>query len=308
MRPWLCLAVPALVVLGPACSEPPRAPVSKAATTAVQLNTFEVRDDLVDRFQHCPPPGEIGQDWVPPIPEWHPPSASASAAVPESAVAASGGEVTPGGPIDGEDNSAPASLATLTTEAENQTRAALRHCYHDGLLYDPTQDGHVALVARVDRTGKVASVESWGACDLAPQAILCMRDVVKHARLRRPEGGSATITVPAVFTRGTQRSAGVNDAYAATAYVAVESVRAQLHRCEETARLAHESVFASAVFVVDVAADGKGSHVAVDQWKGGKELLGCAAEVVRSAPFAPPPAGRGRIIVPIAFNPRPGTE
>jgi hypothetical protein len=49
-------------------------------------------------------------------------------------------------------------------------------------------------------------------------------------------------------------------------------------------------------------------HVAVDQWKGGHELLACAAEVLRDAPFAAPPAGRGKVIVPVAFNPRPGSR
>lgn len=308
MRRGLSLAVAALFVLAPACAEPPKAPPAKAALTAVELNAFEVRDDNVDRFQHCPPPGDIGQDWVPPVPEWHPPAASASAAVPESAVGSSSDDTGSSAAQDGLAPLAPASLATLTTEAENQTRASFRRCYHQGLLYDPTQDGHVALVLRVDRTGKVASVESWGACDLAPEAIVCMRDEAKHVHLHPPEGGSATLTVPAVFTRGAEHARQPNDGYAASAYVAIESMRARLHHCEETAKYAHTSVFASAVMTIDVDAKGKGQHVAVNQWKGGHELLACAAEVVRDAPFAPPPDGRGKIIVPIVFNPRPGTE
>ena len=43
-------------------------------------------------------------------------------------------------------------------------------------------------------------------------------------------------------------------------------------------------------------------------WKGGHELLACSAEVIRDAPFPPPPAGVGKIVVPIVFNPRPGTR
>ena len=33
---------------------------------------------------------------------------------------------------------------------------------------------------------------------------------------------------------------------------------------------------------VDVDAQGHGVHIAVDQWKGGHELLGCAAEAVQA--------------------------
>ncbi|HEY6461588.1 MAG TPA: hypothetical protein VIY73_15580 [Polyangiaceae bacterium] len=308
MRRGLVLGVPALLVLVGACSEPPRVPAAKAGITAVALNTFEVRDDDIDRFQHCPPAGDIGQDWVPPIPEWHAPAASASAAVPESAVEAETGDPGAGAAQPGEDPMAPAPLGVLTDAAENQTRASFRRCYHHGLLFDPTQDGHVALVLRVDRTGHVASVETWGACDLSPEAILCMRDEAKHVKLRPPAGGSATITVPAVFTNGAEKQREPNDGYAASAYVAVESMRPRLHHCEETAKYAHADLFASAVMTVDVDAKGKGTHVGVDQWKGGHELLGCAAEVLRDAPFGPPPAGRGKIVVPIVFNPRPGTE
>ncbi|MGD0526762.1 MAG: hypothetical protein ABSE49_16570 [Polyangiaceae bacterium] len=306
-RGAVLLVAAAAGVLG-ACAEPPKAPVAKAGVTAVELTSFEVRDDQVDRFEHCPPAGEIGQDWVPPIPEWHPPAASASAAVPESAVAASGGDVSPPPSGDVIDESTPASIAVLTDEASNQTRDHFRTCYHHGLLFDPTQDGHVAVVLRVDRAGKVASVETWGACDLAPEALVCMRDEAKHVHLRPPQGGSATVTIPAVFTNGSEKAGTSKDAYAASAYVAIEAMRPRLHRCEETAKYAQTGVFASALFSVDIDAKGRGIHVGVDQWKGGHELLACAAEVLRDAPFAPPPAGRGKVIVPVVFNPRPGTR
>jgi hypothetical protein len=297
-----------VLALSACAAEPPRVPADKGRTTAVQLTTFEVRDDQLDRFEHCPPPGEIGQDWVPRIPDWHPPAASASAAVPESAVDASGGDTSGGGGAgDGSEAAAPASLATLNDEATNQTRAAFRTCFHHGLLYDPTQDGHVALVLRVDRAGKVAAVETWGACDLAREALVCMRDEAMHVKLHAPAGGSATVTIPAVFTNGAQRTRQPNDGYAAAAYVAIESMRPRLHSCETAAKYAHTGVFASAVMTIDIDSRGHGVHVAVDQWKGGHELLSCAAEVVRDASFPPPPAGKGKVILPIVFNPRPGT-
>jgi hypothetical protein len=312
------LAMVAVVAMATGCDEPPRAPAAHVGVTAVELKAFEVRDDQIDRFEHCPPAGEIGQDWVPPLPDWHPPASSAASAVPESHAEAPGsgaGDATGTGgdpsappPSEAADEAAPASIAVLTDEAASQTRAAFRRCYHHGLLYDPTQDGHVAVVLRVDGAGKVASVETWGACDLSPEALVCMRDEARHVKLRPPVGGSATVTVPAVFTRGEEKQSSTRDTYAASAYVAIEATRPRLHHCEETARFAHAGVFASALFSIDVDERGKGVHVAVDQWKGGHELLACAAEVLRDAPFATPPAGRGRVIVPVVFNPRPGTR
>jgi hypothetical protein len=279
----------------------------RGPTTGVELATLEIRDDQVDRFEHCPPPGEIGQDWIPRLPEWHPPAATASAAVPESAVDGTG--------VVNVQSQAPeaealpeASLATLVDEAASATRAPFRRCYHRGLMLDPTQDGHVAVVLRVGRTGKVALVETWGACDLAPETLSCMRDEAAHLKLQPPSGGSATVTVPAVFTSGAQRRNGHNDAYAAAAYVAVEATRPRLHRCEDEARRMGGSVFGTATMTIDVDRAGHGVHVAVDSWTGGRELLGCAAETLRDAAFPPPPAGHGVIIVPVAFNPRPGSR
>lgn len=304
-------AVLAAALALPACaSAPPRAPVDRSSKiTVVSLAAFELRDDGVDRFEHCPPPGEIGQDWIPAIPEWHPPSASASAAVPESAVDPRPAPVFASQPGDALTSlPAAASLATLTTDALAATHASFRRCYHQGLLYDPTQDGHVGVVLRIDRAGHVASVETWGACDLTPAAILCMRDEAASLHLPPPADGSATVTVPAVFTSGAQHVKGANDAYAAGAYVAVESMRPRLHACLDAARRAGSGMSASALLTVDVDAAGKGVHIAVDQWKGSHELLGCAAEVVRDAPFPRPAAAQGRVVVPIVFNPRPGTR
>jgi hypothetical protein len=291
-------------------SAPPKAPLDKRGkVTTVELAAFEVRDDLIDRFEHCPPAGEIGQDWLPPLPDWHPPAATTSAAVPaESAVVVSDPNAVPQAIDDAPGAQPPASQAQLTEQAGTQSRAALRHCYNRGLIIDPTQDGHVGLVLHVDRLGHVVSVETWGACDLAPDALVCMRDVAMHLHLSPPAAGYATVTVPAVFTQDRPRERAANDAYAAAAYVAVETMRQRLHACEEAAKRAGTSVFASAVMTADVDAKGHGVHIAVDQWKGGHELLACSAEVLRDAPYPPPPAGIGKIVVPIVFNPRPGTR
>jgi hypothetical protein len=301
----------AALVLGSvaACeSAPPRAPVDHSGTVTVELTAFEVRADGIDRFEHCPPPGEIGQDWVPAIPEWHPPAASASAAVPESAVEAAGGGPDASSSGDTVAPPAPASHAELVDEASSQSRAAFRRCFHRGLLYDPTEDGHVAVVLRVDRTGHVVRAETWGACDLSHEALACMREEAVQLRLHPPAEGAATLTVPAVFTKGAPRPEAPHGGWAAAAYVAVETMRPRLHRCEETARLAHADPFASAVYTIDVDGKGRGVHVAVDQWKGGHELLACAAEALRDAPFPAPPGVRGKVVVPVIFNPRPFTR
>jgi len=301
-------------LLAACASAPPPAPRDKRRdVTVVELSAFEVRLDNIDRFEHCPPPGDIGQEWLPPIPEWHP---SASAAVPVSdsssvsdadaglppppPPAPATGDVAPG--------TAPVNVSTLTGEAIKATQTPFRRCFLRGLLYDPTQDGHVGIVLRVDGAGHVASVETWGACDLTPAAIVCMRDEAKYVHLPPPAGGAVTITVPAVFTQAAPRTKSPNDSYAAGAYVAIESMRARLHGCLDAARSQGTDVTASAVMTVDVDAQGRGEHIAVDQWKGGHELLGCAAQVVREAPYPKPASGRARVVVPIVFNPRPGTR
>jgi hypothetical protein len=311
-RSWTALAPLGLAVsLFCACGGSEPEPVTPAADnrpamTTVELAAFEVRSDEIDRFEHCPPAGEIGQDWVPPLPDWHPPAASTSAAVPESAVDGPGDE-SPGTPAP-DDADRPVTLHALTDEAIAATRLAFRRCYHAGLLADPTQDGHVAVVLRVGRTGRVASAETWGACDIAPQAIQCMREEGSRLKLHPPLGGSATVTVPAVFTNGAEHRTTPNDAYAAAAYVAIEASRARLHKCEQAQRQAGKSVFASATMAIDVDRKGHGEHVAVDPWQGDTGLLGCAAETLRDATYPPPPAGRGKIIVPVVFNPRIGSR
>src|SRR5579863_2418714 len=43
---------------------------------SAELATLEIRDDNIDLFTDCPPPGEIGQNWFPAPSEWRSPSAA----------------------------------------------------------------------------------------------------------------------------------------------------------------------------------------------------------------------------------------
>jgi hypothetical protein len=276
------------------CAESTTSPLSadgRRRLDLAELTTFEVRHDGVDRFEHCPPAGDIGQEWLPPLPDWKPAPALTEA---RSDSADGAPEATP--------LPAPASQRELVDQAERITHAPFRHCYHDGLRFDPTQDGHVAVVLRVGSKGKVEAVETWGGCDIAPETIACLRDEAKHLNLPPPAAGYATVVVPGIFTEDHPRVRAANDGYTAAAYVAVEAIRAQFHHCEDAARRDGSSRYARATMTIDVDATGHAQHVSIDDWKGSQSLLACAAEVLRDATFPAPPTGRGRVIAPIAFN------
>jgi hypothetical protein len=266
-------------------TEDPRPRVDSA-----ELTTFEIRSDEVDRFEHCPPPGEIGQEWLPPIPEWRPASASPQA------------EPGAAPPAEPGDTRLPASARELVDEAQRVTHAPFRRCYLRGLRFDPTQDGHVAIVLRVGAAGKVDAVESWGGCDLAPESIACMRDEARDLVLRPPAAGYATVVVPSVFTEGNRRHRASTDAYTAAAYVAVETERSRFHACLKAATQDRPSLYAYAKMTIDVDAEGRTSHVSVDAWKGSQPLLACAADVLNEAKYPPARSGHGHIVVPILFN------
>jgi hypothetical protein len=259
-----------------------------------ELTTFEIRNDDVDRFEHCPPPGEIGQEWLPPIPEWRPASASPQAEAGSAPAAAL------------DEARLPASSRELVDQAQRVTHAAFRRCYLRGLRFDPTQDGHVAIVLRVGASGRVEAVESWGGCDLAPESIACMRDEARDLVLRPPAAGYATVVVPSVFTEGKRRHRASTDAYTAAAYVAVEAERPRLHACLRAATQDRSSMYAYAKMTIDVDAEGRASHVSVDAWKGSQPLLACAAEVLNEAKYPPARSGHGHIFVPIVYNLRFG--
>ena len=287
----------------------------RSDVTSVEIAEFEVSEFGADRFTSCPPPGELGQRWIPDIPAW---KMSAAAATPDAqpkTPRTDGGPASFGfkeGDVPPPGNNGP-TVQGRNDRAEHvieASRQAFRHCYNRGKLYDPTQDGHVAIVVRIAKDGHVAKSEAYGACDLSSDVIRCMMETASELRFDEPLPGEETVTVPVVFhpTGGSRAAPKANGVYTAEAYLAVESGRPAFHACEERARRGGKSVVASATFALDL--DEKGAIVSahIDPWSGDQELLKCAAEAMDHVRFPAPPAGRGRVLVRLAFNPRPGTK
>ena len=278
-----------------ACGAPDVHPVDPEAVpkTNVEVAELEINGSGIDRFASCPPPGELGQDWLPPIPPWHAPPAPAG----EAAAPPPPDDPTMHG-------------STPTERAIADTHDGFRACWHHSLIHDPTQDGHVAVVLRIGPDGRVAKVESYGACSLSSEAIQCMKDSTRKLRFLPPEGGSDTVIIPAVFASSGASSTNPlpSDVYAAAAFVAVEGLRPSLHACEQSARASGRSVVASGTFSLDVDSHGKVVHSNIDPWSGGKDLLVCAAAAFEGGTFPRPGGGHGTIQVRLAFNPRMGTK
>jgi hypothetical protein len=267
---------------------------ARSPGTNVEVSELDISEDEIDRFVHCPPPGELGQDWIPPLPPWTPPSP---------------GEASSTDPLPPELVGAPDS--TPAEKATADTRESFRSCYSHGLVYDPTQDGHVAIVLRVSADGRVARVESWGACEIARPSIECMRVAAKKLRFRPPASGSDTVIIPAVFTSSEairRTNPGPGDVYTASAYVAIERLRPALHACEGGARRGAGAIMAAATLNLQVNGAGQVQHSRVDPWSGNKDLLACAANVLGNLQLPPPAGGWANVIVRLAFNPRAGTK
>ncbi len=265
---------------------------SSSVAPAADVPELEIRSSGVDRFTVCPPPGDLGQHWIPPAHPWTPPAADAG----------------PPLPVD-EDFIARTADRTPTELAIEATYRDFRSCYRRALVRYPTQDGRVAIVLRVGPSGRVAKVESYGACELAPEAISCMYRVAGRLRFPPPPEGSDTVTIPATFTSrdGVRRTVPTaNDAYTAAAYVSLEAARPALHACEESARREGRPVESTGTFTMDIAADGRVTKAHVDPWTGDRTLLLCAARALEALRFDAPRGGKGTVIARLNFNPRQG--
>lgn len=273
-------------------AEEPREPIALAA----DVPELEIRADGIDRFTTCPPPGELGQHWIPQIPPWTPPAVAADAGVVNR--------------FDS-DFIARTRDRTSTEIASDATRREFRSCYRQGLVHHPTQDGRVAIILRIDGAGRVAKVESFGACELDAESIQCMYGVARRLRFPPPSGGSETVTLPGTFTSrdGVRRTVPTpNDAYTAATYVTLDAARSDFHTCDETARHDRRPVEATGTFSLDIAADGRVLKAWVDPWRGEQSILKCALKVLEGLKFPPPPDSNAKVIARLNFNPRQGTR
>jgi len=98
-----------------------------------------------------------------------------------------------------------------------------------------------------------------------------------------------------------------NDGYTASAYIAVERARPALHACVEATRKDGKAVIATATFDLDLDASGHIAHANIDRGAATKiSWLRREGDGRNCVPAAP--AGRGRAMVRLSFNPRPGTK
>lgn len=293
---WTLLA---LTLAGHGCGNADRPEVEAAHRTppAAEISELEIRGGGfgADRFAMCPPPGELGQQWIPAPTPWTPAAPSADAGpvvVDQDFIARTGGR-------------SPTELAVEATHRD------FRSCYRRTLTHGASPEGRVAIVLRVGPDGRVAKVEEYAACEIDPEAIMCMKGVAQRLRFPPPAGGSDTITIPAVFTtrEGVRRtSATTNDAYAASAYLTLEGARPALHACDEQARAEGRPLQATGTFTMNVAANGRVTKTHVDPFTGERSLLECGVRALDSLTFAPPPGGQGVVIARLNFNPRQGVR
>jgi len=284
-------SIAALALCAASCGSEPPKPPQVFHGTSIEIADFEVNGDGIDRFASCPPPGDLGQEWFPPVPDWSPPPGAKNDTDPA--------DVKPN--LTGQ---------TATERAIEDTRAAFRSCYHRGLVRDPTQFGHVAIVLRIGPNGRVLQTESYGACELQKEVVACMRGDAKALRFSPPPSGKDTIVIPVVFAPrgGTANGPSPNDAYTAAAYVALESLAPQLHECDKQARAEGRDVEAFGVFDLTVDERGNVTGANIDPWGGDKDLLACGAEVMQKLKLPPPAGGKGKVLTRVTFNPRAGTR
>jgi hypothetical protein len=295
------VALSAVVACGSAPVGDGRPPIEErhASITNVEIAELDVYEGGSDTFAACPPPGRLGQSWVPPI----------------SSVRGAGDGASVSFAITSPDD--PAVDAAHLSERQRgraeyvltQLRSRFRDCWHRGLFADPTQNGHVALAMRVGADGQVASVESYGACSLSSNVVTCLRDVAKEMRFDATSSDD-TVIVPLVFAEGAplRTSALPNDAYTADAFVAIEAARPALRACAREARKDGGAPTASATFLLDVDANGRVVHTHVDRFAGDHGELVCAAKAVGAVAFPAPPGGQAYVIAHIAVDPPSGTK
>ena len=190
------------------------------------------------------------------------------------------------------------------------THKELRSCFRQSLVRHPGEDGRVAIVIRIGPDGRVAQVESYAACELAPEAISCMYGVARRLHFP-PTPAGETVTLPATYTSrdGARRTAATgNDAFTAAAYVTIETARPALHACEAAARKGGGAAEATATFSLTVNVAGRVTKVDPGAERGDPELIRCASHALETLRFPIPNADRATVRARLNFNPRQGTR
>jgi hypothetical protein len=80
-------------------------------------------------------------------------------------------------------------------------RGRFRQCYQQGLNSDPTMQGRVLIVARVQPNGEVASADVGSNTGLSAGVAACIARHVKNAQFSPPGGGGSTINIPVTFVQ-----------------------------------------------------------------------------------------------------------
>lgn len=155
--------------------------------------------------------------------------------------------------------------------------------------------GRVAIVLRVDGSGKVAAVESYAACELSAEALGCMKQVASRLRFNPPASGGETLTIPCALHVARRRPEDRRDRLrrvrgGGLPRRGVGAARAPRVRGGGPPR-AHRGL---GTFTLSLAGDGRVAHVHVDPFRGEQRLLVCAASALEHLAFAPPVGGRGR--------------
>ena len=222
---------PALLLAAASCGGGPSSAADTASLTSVELGELEINADKIDRFMTCPPVGVLGEPWIPSIRE------------------------------DDGSNAVAWREPGVTDRAIQDTLVPFRSCYRRGLIHDPTQAGHVAIVVRVKADGKVADVDTYAACELSREVLSCMEDAARDLHFDPPRGGHDSVVIPASYEPRGGRTVGAptdRSSYAARAYVFLENARPALHTCEQLEQQAGRPLDAAGTYRLEI--DGRG-HV-----------------------------------------------
>ena len=84
-------------------------------------------------------------------------------------------------------------------EVVRSMSSGFRRCYNNGLKVDRNLTGSVRITARIAARGEVSSVSAFVQVGTMMQVGECLLDVVMQSQFSPPEGGRATIVIPATF-------------------------------------------------------------------------------------------------------------